>query len=64
VFHVPLAHVLPPVWAIGCLDYVNDMINEPPRSGKRELLDKIMTVYFNNVHLFVQEGARDTVNSN
>ena len=43
--------------------YVNT-INEPPRSGKRELLDKIMVMWLNNVHLFVQEGARGRDNSN
>ena len=53
----------PPVWAVGCVGYVNT-INEPPRSGKRELLDKIMTVFVNNVHLFVQEGERGRDNSN
>ena len=63
MFYVPVAHAVPPVWAVGCVGYVST-INEPPRSGKRKLLDKIMTVYLTNVHLFVQEGARGRDNSN
>ena len=65
VFHVKISVLRSsrPVRAVGCVDCFNT-INEPPRSGKRELLDKIITVYVKCTCLCRKERAVETTVTN